>query len=499
VTVADGWADRLGGGIYNSGSLTLIESGVRNNSANNWPAGYFRQGGRGGGIYNSGSLTLIESAVRDNLARWGYEANDLALGGGIHNSGGTIILYNSVVNNNTVADGNGGGIYNLGGTLTVNYSTFRHNYADGGGAAIASFGGTLTIYASTLDDNLSNYRGTGGAIYSFSDTSTIIKSTISNNTVLNRGGGINIVFGEMTIRNSGINGNYSTGSSGAIHNNATLTINNSTISGNAGGASIENLGTLALNDSTVSKNEAGIRNWSTSRGATTTVANSIIAENVWSSRDVDVVGSFDSLGNNLIGDGSYSTGFGTTDDQVGTYESPIDPLLGPLQDNGGPTQTHALLSGSPAIDAGNNSLIPAGTVTDQRGFRRIANGTVDIGAYEFGDGVLVALDIKPGEVLNSINPTSGQKIPVAILTTNDFDAQLVDPMTVRFGPGEASEAHKRWHVEDVDEDGDLDLLFHFNTQDTGIACGALDATLTGDLFSGEPITGTEAVVTVNCD
>ena len=111
----------------------------------------------------------------------------------------------------------------------------------------------------------------------------------------------------------------------------------------------------------------------------------------------------------------------------------------------------------------------------------------------------VIIDIKPGKTPNSINPSGKQKIAVAILTTEDFDAQLVDPSTVRFGPGAATESHNRWHVKDVDEDGDWDLLFHFNTQETGIQCDDTEAKLTGALFSdGGPITGTDTIVTVNC-
>ena len=114
-------------------------------------------------------------------------------------------------------------------------------------------------------------------------------------------------------------------------------------------------------------------------------------------------------------------------------------------------------------------------------------------------GIEVTIDIKPGGDPNSINPSSKGKIPVALLTTETFDALSVDPMTVQFGPDGATEAHKRWHVDDVDEDGDSDLLFHFNTQETGIVCGDTEATLTGETFGGEGISGTDSINTVKCD
>lgn len=111
----------------------------------------------------------------------------------------------------------------------------------------------------------------------------------------------------------------------------------------------------------------------------------------------------------------------------------------------------------------------------------------------------VDIDIKPTKEPNAINPTSGQKIPVAILTTESFDATQVDWDTVLFGPDGAAKSHAMGHVKDVDDDGDLDLLLHFNTQDTGIQCGDTQATLTGELFSdGGPITGTDSITTVPC-
>ncbi|MFL6192789.1 MAG: hypothetical protein ACJ75H_01360, partial [Thermoanaerobaculia bacterium] len=114
-------------------------------------------------------------------------------------------------------------------------------------------------------------------------------------------------------------------------------------------------------------------------------------------------------------------------------------------------------------------------------------------------GILQALvDIKPGGVPNSINPRSNGVIPVAILTTPDFDATQIDPLTVRFGPGGAIEAHGKGHLEDVDGDGDIDLMLHFRTEQSGILCGSTQASLTGDTYAGRRIEGSDGVSTVGC-
>ena len=106
------------------------------------------------------------------------------------------------------------------------------------------------------------------------------------------------------------------------------------------------------------------------------------------------------------------------------------------------------------------------------------------------------IDIKPGSDLNSINTNSNGLIPVAILTTDDFDATTVDPDSVEFGPAGASRAHRSAHVEDVDDDGDLDLVFHFRTQDTGIASGDVEACLAFETFDGTPFVVCDSVRTV---
>ena len=110
---------------------------------------------------------------------------------------------------------------------------------------------------------------------------------------------------------------------------------------------------------------------------------------------------------------------------------------------------------------------------------------------------LIDIDIKPGSDPNGVNPRSKGVIPVAVLGSVDFDATQVDFSTVRFGPDEASPVHDG-HVENVNGDGFADMVFHFRSRDTGIACGDTDATLTGEIFAGAPFTGTDAVKTAGC-
>jgi len=105
--------------------------------------------------------------------------------------------------------------------------------------------------------------------------------------------------------------------------------------------------------------------------------------------------------------------------------------------------------------------------------------------------ITVEIDIKPCSGLNSINPSSNGVIPVAILTTGDFDAATVDPDTVLFGPGEAAPVH--YVIVGVDNDGDRDMLLHFRTQETGIEAGDTEATLTGKTIDGANIIGTDSV------
>ncbi len=203
------------------------------------------------------------------------------------------------------------------------------------------------------------------------------------------GGGIRNA-GTLTIDASTLNNNETSGDGGAIVNltGSSTTLTNVTLSGNraARGAGAFNSGSLVLLNTTVAANTAtstggGLFNNS---GATTRAKNTLVATNT-ATTGPDLNGTFLSEGNNLIGiaDPSNPTGF-TRDvagNKVGTPDQPLDPKLGPLADNGGVTFTHEPLSGSPAIEAGNNNGAPT---TDQRGQIRLPGGVghVDIGAHE---------------------------------------------------------------------------------------------------------------------
>ena len=251
-----------------------------------------------------------------------------------------------------------GGAINNNENLLVTDSTISGNSAFGGGG-IANYG-TLTIDRSTLSGNMAQY---GGGVYNIG-TATVTNSTLSANETNASGAGFNNL-GTATISNTTISGNSAT-FGGGIENgtsNGLLTVINSTITGNISRGTAFNEPRGGGIDITVA-------------GETTILTNTIVANSTGgdlgagSAEESVAYGSF-----NLIGDGENASYL--TDTITG------DPLLGSLADNGGPTLTHALLPGSPAIDAGDNSV--AETV-DQRGLARNVNG-VDIGAFEVqGDG-----------------------------------------------------------------------------------------------------------------
>src|SRR6267378_1229606 len=307
--------------------------------------GGFVQFDFGGGILNDhATLTLTNCAV---------DANEAFGGGGIYNDGALTII-NSTISGNFADSGFpynlgiAGGIFSQGGTLTITNSTIAGNFAGNRGGGISSCS-TLAITDSIVSDNgagggKNNWPGSGGGIFADCGTVTISNSTISGNSVSGRD------FKEP-------------GFGGGIYAVGTVTISNSTLSDNlvlnyGNGGCIWNGGTVEIGN---------------------TILNSGQPDNIFSS-----FGTVTSNGYNLSSDngGGYLNGPG---DQINT-----DPLLGPLQDNGGPTLTYALLPGSPAIDAGDPNFTPPPWY-DQRGpdFWRLRNGHIDIGSFEVQSGAKV--------------------------------------------------------------------------------------------------------------
>ena len=359
-TISDNSTDGHGGGISNSGTLTVIDSTITGNLANR----------NGGGIYGSGTMTVTGSTISDNSTR--------SYGGGIHNMVGTLTVTNSTISGNS-SDRDGGGIHSRGGTLTVNNSTISGNSAERNGAGIISNSSTLTVTNSTISGNSAD---DGGGIHNDTGTMTITGSTISGNSADGNGGAIYNSSGTVTLTDSTVLDNSAT-NGGGIYNANTLTLNNSTIADNSAteGGGIYNSQTLTVTSSIFSGNSAsykggGIRNAypatlavsgstifgnsaehgggmygsgtmtvlgstisgnSAYRGGgilispgwgTLMAHNTILAGNTTDNDGPDVYGLLEDTGShNLIGDGSEMSGIadGINGNLVGTAESPIDP------------------------------------------------------------------------------------------------------------------------------------------------------------------------------
>ena len=376
-------ADQGGGGIFSRGRLVVNAATIDGNQANG-------TAGSGGGIFNVGAVTTIEnSTVSNNTAHragggvevvdgWvstrnmdlvgnnaGGAAPSPGDGGGLHVSGAglsRVTIEESQVSGNTAAR-DGGGIRHQAGSIlvvtagtTISGNTAFGGTVDHGGGGLFNDGGRVAITASSIWGNSAiGLHGSGGGIYSTGGGLTIDNSTLSGNMANGRGGGIRNL-GELIAANATIVNNRSdadssgTGTGGGIVNNGTATLKNTIVAGN-------DTGPAALARDIAGNNLQGS-------------AHNIIGD------AASAGGLIDGVNGNIVG----NSGTG-----VLALATILDPTLA---DNGGPTLTHALAIGSPAINAGNNALAKdVGGVpfsTDQRGvgFPRINGGTVDMGAVE---------------------------------------------------------------------------------------------------------------------
>lgn len=418
-----------GGGVFvSAGADVSIEgSTIDRNEATRF---------NGGGIAVDGSsdtLTLSNSTLSNNTA---------AAGGGGIRTGGITRIRNVEISNNS-AGSNGGGVLEESGGLVLQESLVTDNTAAGSGGGVE--GGSFVL-ESTIRNNRAN--GLGGGVFTL-DPGFILNSTISGNATDSSGGGLAIGSGPglytVTIANSTISGNSAKSGGGGLTVGGTVITDTPAPYDPGVGYTYEvNAfpGNVVITSSTITDNTAdsdgseggdggGISNAKsfTSEGnprevirtrsspGKITLQNTIVAGNNDASPansivEPDVSGAVRGNANNLVGslDGIVveSVIVAPAEDSLGAGSDLVgpDPGLGPLRDNGGPTQTHALRPGSPAIDAGDNTILltePEGITFnddgmsdgdvlpfDQReeGFDRILNGTVDIGAFEGVDDTL---------------------------------------------------------------------------------------------------------------
>ena len=317
------------------------------------------------------------------------------------NGGGGILNLAQLGLTNTTVSGNsatyGGGIENLYGAVVLTQSAVSGNWADYGGG-IDNSTGTLVLSRSTVLGNFAN-RGAGIRNYA---TATLTNSLVSGNTTYIEGGGIFSVFGAVDLTNSAVSGNWSYHDGGGISNvDGSLSLTNSTVSGNSAsysGGGISNVdGSLSLTNSTVSGNSAtyggGIYSYSDYDG-TVTLTHSTVSGNsatsgggiynyIYQVGTVSLTGSLVGLGpggENCAGEPITDAGHNLADDATcGTIPDTLTGLDPVLADNGGPTLTHALLSGSNAIDMAGD----CGLAADQRLAPR-DDGSCDSGSFEFG-------------------------------------------------------------------------------------------------------------------
>jgi hypothetical protein len=355
----------------------------------------------GGAIRSVGAnLTISGSTINGNSA---------LSGGGVDIVGGplraTVTIRNSTISGNSATTG--GGIFHQFTQLTVTDSTIHENSATADGGGIGGANSTLMVTKSLIHGN--SAIGDGGGILSGSENMvTISRTTVSGNSATGNGGGIEDENGVLTVVDSTISGNTAGSRGGGIRTSNLAPpfvgqprIVNCTVSGNTagetGGGIFSNSGHSMVRHSTITGNSApngsgvGASSYSSRPGYpgsridfhSTIIAGNANSDLNYVARPAASGNPFRSNGYNLVGTGDGSTAFVQPGDQIGV----MNPMLDPLANNGGPTRTHALRTGSPAMNAGDPGAVPGMNGVpefDQRGapFTRVSGGRIDIGSNE---------------------------------------------------------------------------------------------------------------------
>ena len=467
-------AGENGGGIANTYGPALITNTIIRD--NNTDPPEYNTTGYGGGIYNSGTMTITNSTI---------ELNASDKGGGIANwnllydNPNSLEIENSVITNNTAW--RGGGMANMnGGIATVTDSLITSNHAtrawdsvntSNRGGGISNVGSDLTVIGSTITGNetwahsaIHPSSGGGGGIATYLGTITVIDSTVSDNeaicdsgnsgnfAICGRGGGIINAGGRAYVFNSTLSGNMTTllnynqlywrgggGGGGFAHMPQLVGVtvfcpvtllDSVTITGN----SADHGGGIDTQWETLPNDIYDIPAWAVGDGYECPdlyVRNTIVAENsaTISAGTEDCWGSYTSEGHNLTG-----TGTGCPADGIGDLTT-SDPWLGPLANNGGDTETHELLFGSPAIDAGDNDNCLA---ADQRGVSRPQGAACDIGAFEFVPGSQPLADLGITKTANADPLMIGETILYTVTVVNSGPDSAENVVVTDHLPGSLS-------------------------------------------------------------
>jgi predicted outer membrane repeat protein len=487
--VFDGNNADIGGGMSNENSDPVLIQVIFNGN---------QVTSTGGGIYNfSGSVpTLTDVTFDANHAENGggavanidsdpaftnvtFSNNSAGYGGGMYSYLSSPVLNQILFDNNSAVFA-GGGIFNESSSPTLTYVTFINNSANSSGGlhnydshpalvnvifvnnSATTNGGGMVNYASnpTIEDVVfsGNNAENGGAIYNEVSHPTLEKVTFVNNAANDGGGIYNFYYSNPTLTNVTFSGNSASHDGGGIYNtsNSVPLLTNVTLSGNSathsgGGLFNTNGAPILVNVVIANSTNGGDCVNGTGGSIDATSSHNLIED------DTQACGLTGSVNGNIVG---------------------LDPNLGPLQNNGGYTETFALMAGSPAIDSGTNTGCPS---NDQRGLTRPQDGICDIGAYE-------APDSKSPTILSIVrshpNPTSAASVNFTVAFSEPVIGVDMDDFTL-VKTGDITDAV----ITAVNGSGAI----HTVTVSTGAGVGTLKLETANDASAvdmlGNPLTG----------